>query len=43
MTGTMREPMPTLTPALSLTEGEGAISVPSPPEGERDRARGSAG
>ncbi len=35
MTGTMREPTPTLTPTLSLPEGEGAISVPSPPEGER--------
>ncbi len=43
MTGTMREPTPTLTPTLSLPEGEGAISVPSPPDGERDRVRGSAG
>src|SRR2546422_340551 len=34
---------PTLTPALSLTEGEGAISIPSPPEGERVRVRGRAG
>jgi len=38
----MGDDMPTLTPALSLSEGEGAISIPSPPEGERDRVRGSA-
>jgi len=25
----------TLTPTLSLSEGEGAVSIPSPPEGER--------
>ena len=31
----MREQMRTLTPTLSLSEGEGAISMPSPPEGER--------
>jgi hypothetical protein len=43
MSGNMREPTPTLTPALSLPEGEGAMSVPSPPEGERDRVRGRAG
>jgi len=36
---TIREHTPTLTPALSLTEGEGAISIPSPPEGERVRVR----
>jgi hypothetical protein len=30
----IREHAPTLTPALSLSEGEGAISVPSPPEEE---------
>ena len=30
----IREPTPALTPALSLAEGEGAISIPSPP-GER--------
>ena len=36
----MREHAPTLTPALSLAEGEGAVSIPSPPEGERDRVRG---
>src|SRR6266508_890375 len=28
----MREQAPTLTPALSLAEGEGGISIPSPPE-----------
>ena len=28
----MREQAPTLTPALTLAEGEGAISIPSPPE-----------
>jgi hypothetical protein len=39
MTGTMREPTPTLTPTLSLTEGEGAISVPSPPEGPPEAIR----
>ena len=39
----MREKAPTLTPALSLAEGEGATSIPSPPEGERVRVRGSAG
>jgi hypothetical protein len=27
----MREGIPTLTPALSLSEGEGAVSIPSPP------------
>jgi hypothetical protein len=36
MTGIMCEPTPTLTPTLSLPEGEGAISVPSP-RGERER------
>jgi hypothetical protein len=25
----------TLTPTLSLSEGEGAVSIPSPPKGER--------
>jgi len=35
-----REHMRTLTPTLSLSEGEGAISMPSPLEG--DRVRGSA-
>ncbi len=40
---TTREQAPTLTPALSLAEGEGAVSIPSPPEGERVRVRGSAG
>jgi hypothetical protein len=35
----MSEPTPTLNPALSLTEGEGATSIPSPPEGERDPVR----
>jgi len=29
----------TLTPALSLSEGEGRVSVPSPPEGERAAVR----
>jgi len=41
----MREHTRTLTPTLSLSElseGEGAISMSSPPEGERDRVRGSA-
>ena len=33
----------TLTPTLSLAEGEGVVSIPSPPEGERDRVRGSIG
>ena len=36
----MRECNATLTPTLSLTEGD--VSIPSPPEGERDRVRGSA-
>jgi len=30
---TTREQAPILTPALSLAEGEGAVSIPSPPEG----------
>src|SRR5262249_33892707 len=34
---------PTLTPALSLTEAEGAIRSPSPPKGERARVRGGTG
>ncbi len=29
----------TLTPALSLSEGEG-VAIPSPPEGERARVGG---
>ncbi len=29
----MCEQMSTLTPTLSLSEGEGAVSIPSPPEG----------
>ena len=33
----MREQAPTLTPTLSLAEGEGDLEVPSPPEGERVR------
>ena len=33
----------TLTPTFSLSEGEGALSIPSPPEGERDRVRGRIG
>ena len=33
----------TLTPTLSLAEGEGVCSIPSPPEGERARVRGRAG
>jgi hypothetical protein len=37
----MREEALTLTPTLSLGEGEEAISFPSPPEGERDRVRGT--
>jgi len=37
-----REHMRTLTPTLSLSEREGAISMPSPSEGGRDRVRGSA-
>ena len=36
----MREQAPTLTPTLSLSEGEGATSIPSPLEGEKDRVRG---
>jgi hypothetical protein len=39
----MREHNATLTPPLSLSEGEGAVSIPSPPEGERDRVRGRIG
>ena len=39
----MREQTPSLTPALSLSEGEGAVAIPSPLEGERVRVRGSAG
>jgi hypothetical protein len=31
----MRERALTLTPALSLAEGEGVVAVPSPPEGEK--------
>jgi len=31
----MREDSATLTPTLSLGEGEGGVLVPSPPEGER--------
>ena len=31
----------TLTPTLLIEEGEGAVSIPSPPEGERDRVRGA--
>src|SRR5882724_11155003 len=38
----MREHTPALTPTLSLSEGEEAISMPSPPEGQRDRVRGTA-
>jgi len=41
----MREHNATLTPPLSLAEGEGAIPIPSPPEGppegEGDRVRGA--
>jgi PAS domain S-box-containing protein len=40
---TIREHAPTLTPTLSLSEGEGGVSKPSPPEGERDRVRGRVG
>jgi len=29
----------TLTPALSLPEGEGVSAIPSPPEGERAAVR----
>src|SRR5262249_61226192 len=29
----------TLTPALSLSEGEGGVPIPSPPEGERVAVR----
>ncbi len=32
----------TLTPTLSLAEGEGVVSIPSPPEGERGRVRGAS-
>ena len=31
----------TLTPTLLIGEGEGAVSIPSPLEGERDRVRGA--
>ena len=34
----MREHLATLTPTLS--QGEGDVSLPSPPEGERNRVRG---
>ncbi len=37
---TVREDTPALTPTLSLSEGEGVVSRPSPPEGERARVRG---
>jgi hypothetical protein len=43
LTRIIRERGATLTPTLSLSEGEGVISMPSPPEGERDRVRGSEG
>jgi hypothetical protein len=36
----MREHIAALTPTLSLAEGEGGVSIPSPPEGERARVRG---
>jgi hypothetical protein len=36
----VRELAPTLTPALSLSEGEGVVPIPSAPEGERVRVRG---
>jgi hypothetical protein len=36
----MREHLATLTPTLSLAEGEGDVSIPSHPVGERDRVRG---
>ena len=39
----IREQAPTLTPARSLSEGEGVNSMPSPPEGERVRVRGRVG
>jgi hypothetical protein len=32
----MREHIATLTPTLSLAEGEGGVSIPSPRVGERD-------
>ena len=32
----MREHTRTLTPTLSLSEGEGVISMPSPPQGVND-------
>ena len=38
----MNEQTSTLTPALSLGEEEGVVPIPSPPEGERVRVRGSA-
>jgi len=34
------KPLDTLTPALSLSEGEGKFRIPSPPEGERAGVRG---
>jgi hypothetical protein len=37
----MREQITTLALTLSLAEGEGAIPIPSLPEGERDRVRGA--
>ena len=36
----IRELDATLTPTLSLAEGEGVDLIPSPPEEERDRVRG---
>jgi hypothetical protein len=36
----MREHIATLTPTLSLAEGEGGVSIPTPPEGGRDRGWG---
>jgi hypothetical protein len=35
----MRQGSATLTPTLSLSEGEGGVSVPSPLEGERAAVR----
>jgi hypothetical protein len=33
LTWIIRERTPSLTPALSLSEGEGVVAGPSPPEG----------
>src|SRR5215467_5408841 len=38
---TIRELHATLTPALSLAEGEGVLAIPSPPEGGEGQGEGA--